>query len=82
METGKLKAGRVEKADALRGASVFPSEWGPPVGRPYSEERTRWVLARVREHQVHKRIERRAAVEAVRAENFKRQRYLLLTRER
>ncbi len=82
METGKLESGRVEKADAARGASVFPAEWGPPVGRPLSEERTRWVLARVQEYRSRKRVERRAAAQAVSVENFERQRYLLLTRER
>lgn len=82
METGKLGNGRVEKADAMRGASTFPAEWGPPVGRPLSEERTRWVLARVQEHRARKRVERRAEVERVKVETFERQRYLLLTRER
>lgn len=82
METGRLNRGRVEKADAMRGASVFPAEWGPPVGRPLSKERTQWVLARVQEHRALKRLERRAEREAVRADIFRRQFYLLLTRER
>lgn len=82
METGRLNMGRVEKAIGKRGMSDFPLEWGVPVGHPLSEERKLWVLARVREYQAHKRVERRAAAEAVKAANFERQLHLLLTRDR
>ena len=79
METGKLHKGRVERAEAMRGASVYPSEWGPPVGHPLSEERTRWVLGRVQEYRAHKRIVQRAEAEKTKADMFRRQFYLLLT---
>jgi hypothetical protein len=74
--------GPVEKAIGKRGLSDFPPEWGYPPGRHDSEERARWVKERVTEHMAHKRVQRRAAAEAVRAANFERQLYLLLTRER
>lgn len=35
METGTLKSGRVEKAAAMRGASVFPAEWGRLSAVPF-----------------------------------------------
>jgi hypothetical protein len=82
MEIGKLKAGKIEKADAMRALSCFPPEWGFPPGRPDSEERARWVKERVHEHITLQRSRRRAAAEAIKFENFQRQRYLLLTRDR
>jgi hypothetical protein len=82
MGTGTLSMGKVEKAAASRGLSPFPPEWGFPPGRPDSEERARWVKARVIEHMALQRVQRRAAAAAVKAEIFQRQLYLLLTRER
>lgn len=82
METGKMQSRQVEKAAAMRGSSTFPDEWGFPPGRQFSEERARWVKERVTEHMALTRVKRRAAAQAVKAANFERQRYLLLTRER
>lgn len=80
METARVNMGRVEKAIRMRGMSDFPLEWGVPVGHPLSVERRDWVLSRVREYQAHKRVQDRAKVmAAVKAANFERQRYLLLT---
>jgi hypothetical protein len=30
--------------------SPFPREWGRPPGAAYSEERSRWVKSKVRQH--------------------------------
>jgi hypothetical protein len=77
-----LSIGPAEKAIGKRGLSDFPPEWGFPPGRPDSEERARWVKERVTEHMAHKRVQRRAAEQAIKEDNFRRQLYLLLTRER
>lgn len=54
-------AGEVEQAEAGRGLGVFPAEWGVPAGRQYSEERARWVAARVQEHGTLQSLRRKAA---------------------
>lgn len=38
-----------EYADGHRGGT-FPREWGPPVGRPFSEERANWIRKMVHVH--------------------------------
>jgi hypothetical protein len=37
----------IESGSGVR-ASVFPEDWGPPEGRPYSEQRAAWVRRNVR----------------------------------
>ena len=53
--------GDVEQAESGRGMGVFPAEWGMPAGSQFSEERKRWVAARVQEHGSLQRLRRKAA---------------------
>ncbi|MFC4054647.1 hypothetical protein ACFOY4_33575 [Actinomadura syzygii] len=55
--------GPIETSESNRAFGPFPAEWGTPAGARFSEERTRWVAERVREHRALQAVRRRAAAE-------------------
>ncbi|MFG3493779.1 hypothetical protein [Streptomyces sp. NPDC047928] len=75
-------AGTEEQAQVRRGlGSTFPAEWGVPPGRQYSEERARWIVERVREHQALTAVRRRAReVSRTGGEHTRRAQQLLMRR--
>ncbi|GGW35673.1 hypothetical protein GCM10010381_20610 [Streptomyces xantholiticus] len=76
-----MDVGSEEMANAVRGAGVFPPEWGVPAGRQFSEERARWVRDRVREHMGLKNVQHRAAAQAaIRVEHLRRRMHLHMLR--
>lgn len=45
-----------ELAQGARPSSTFPAELGFPPGRPYSEERGRWLREKVKTHVITERF--------------------------
>lgn len=74
--------GELEKSTAARTLDTFPVEWGMPPGSRFSEERARWVAARVREHRSLSLVRRRAAeMKRASTDRVVRERQLLLARQ-